>query len=312
MGPGHSSLGFCHPMVSPTSGILFFCTLSQKCHSIYVIANTYISDSYTYVQSYPFTGKEKDSETGFYNFGARYYDSDLSGLFLSVDPMADKYPNISPYSYCAWNPVRLVDPKGREIWIIGSDGNSYQYKNGQLYDAFGDLYSGEDDFATRVCSDISTLKQNGLQKQISRMEKSNKTITICETKGGNSQESTNKKLESRLFIGSGSIIKYNPNQKRNNDGEREPVFGLAHELGHAYDAMRGRIDDTPCKVYRPIGNDCYEEGFVPYSEIRAVEFENIARPNNKQRTTYDGFELHFYLQPHEGSIESYYGLHKKQ
>ena len=30
--------------------------------------------------------------------------------WLSVDPMADKYPNISPYAYCAWNPVKLVDP----------------------------------------------------------------------------------------------------------------------------------------------------------------------------------------------------------
>ena len=34
-----------------------------------------------------FTGKEKDSETGYCYFGARYYDSDLSGLFLSVDPV---------------------------------------------------------------------------------------------------------------------------------------------------------------------------------------------------------------------------------
>ena len=62
-----------------------------------------------------FTGKEKDSETGFYYFGARYYDPNLSGLFLSVDPMADKYPSISPYAYCAWNPVKLVDPDGKKV-----------------------------------------------------------------------------------------------------------------------------------------------------------------------------------------------------
>ena len=82
-----------------------------------------------------FTGKEKDSETGYYAFGARYYDSDLSGLFLSVDPMADKYPRISPFSYCAWNPVRLVDPNGREIGdyydeygnYLGWDGNNNNY-----------------------------------------------------------------------------------------------------------------------------------------------------------------------------------------
>lgn len=36
-------------------------------------------------------------------------------MWLSVDPMADKYPSISPYAYCAWNPLKLVDPNGREI-----------------------------------------------------------------------------------------------------------------------------------------------------------------------------------------------------
>ncbi|MCR4812934.1 MAG: hypothetical protein K5867_10135 [Bacteroidales bacterium] len=60
------------------------------------------------------TGKEKDSETGYYYFGARYYNPDLS-LWLSVDPMADKYPSLSPYNYCAWNPMKLVDPNGKEL-----------------------------------------------------------------------------------------------------------------------------------------------------------------------------------------------------
>ena len=62
-----------------------------------------------------FTRKERDSETGFSYFGARYYDSDILMGWLSVDPMADKYPNISPYAYCAWNPIKLVDSDGREI-----------------------------------------------------------------------------------------------------------------------------------------------------------------------------------------------------
>ncbi|MBR3940190.1 MAG: RHS repeat-associated core domain-containing protein [Bacteroidales bacterium] len=61
-----------------------------------------------------FTGKERDSETGFSYFGARYYDSDILTGWLSVDPMADKYPGLSPYAYCAWNPVKLVDPDGED------------------------------------------------------------------------------------------------------------------------------------------------------------------------------------------------------
>lgn len=41
-------------------------------------------------------------------------DHELTTMWLSVDPLADKYPNISPYAYCAWNPVKLVDPDGKE------------------------------------------------------------------------------------------------------------------------------------------------------------------------------------------------------
>ncbi len=44
---------------------------------------------------------------------ARYYNSDLS-IWLSVDPLADKYPNLSPYTYCANNPVKFFDDDGRE------------------------------------------------------------------------------------------------------------------------------------------------------------------------------------------------------
>ena len=62
-----------------------------------------------------FTGKEKDEETGYGYFGARYMDYELMTMWLSVDPMADKYPSISPYAYCAWNPVKLIDPDGREV-----------------------------------------------------------------------------------------------------------------------------------------------------------------------------------------------------
>ena len=77
---------------------------------------------FSYKNALTFTGKEKDSETGFYYFGARYYDPSLSGLFLSVDPMADKYPSLSPYAYCAWNPVKLVDPDGRDVWELNKSG----------------------------------------------------------------------------------------------------------------------------------------------------------------------------------------------
>ena len=64
-----------------------------------------------------FTGKERDSETGFGYFGARYMDYELMTMWLSVDPMADKYLSISPYNYCMWNPIKIVDEYGMEADI---------------------------------------------------------------------------------------------------------------------------------------------------------------------------------------------------
>ena len=69
--------------------------------------------------SFVFTGKERDEETGYGYFGARYMDHELMTMWLSVDPMTDKYLSISPYAYCAWNPIKLVDPDGRDVYITG-------------------------------------------------------------------------------------------------------------------------------------------------------------------------------------------------
>ena len=121
---------------------------------------------------YTFSGKEKDVETGYgyvkkrsffsslafgnekqvfhyahclRRFGARYYDSGLS-IWLSVDPMSDKYPSMSPYNYCANNPVILVDPDGREtFWHPDGNGNLVADK--------GDNYS-------TLCEYLSTIYGN--------------------------------------------------------------------------------------------------------------------------------------------------------
>ena len=63
--------------------------------------------------AYKFNGKEKDDETGYSYYGARYYTDRLS-IWLSVDPLADKYPHLSPYAYCSNNPILYVDPDGKE------------------------------------------------------------------------------------------------------------------------------------------------------------------------------------------------------
>lgn len=75
----------------------------------------YSSSSYRH----GFNGMEKDDEihgsTGTsYDFGARLYDSRV-GRWLSLDPLAVDYPDQSPYSFAADNPIYLIDPNGKEI-----------------------------------------------------------------------------------------------------------------------------------------------------------------------------------------------------
>ncbi|MDR0829313.1 MAG: RHS repeat-associated core domain-containing protein [Prevotellaceae bacterium] len=71
----------------------------------------------SYNLPYQFTGKEKDDESGFNYFGARYYWSWL-GVFISTDPHWYKYPQLSPYNYCANDPINKIDIDGRDIIVL--------------------------------------------------------------------------------------------------------------------------------------------------------------------------------------------------
>ncbi len=77
-----------------------------------------------------FAGKERDVQTGFDYFGARYYASQ-NGRFTTVDPLLDvERALVDPqrwnrYAYGRSNPFRYVDPDGRALetpWDIFNAG----------------------------------------------------------------------------------------------------------------------------------------------------------------------------------------------
>ena len=83
------------------------------------------------VQPYKFGGKELDRMYGYdlYDFGARNYDPAIA-RFTGVDPLAEKYYHLSPYAYCANNPINYIDPDGRdwyEFYNIDTDEKSIQW-----------------------------------------------------------------------------------------------------------------------------------------------------------------------------------------
>ena len=94
---------------------------------------------------YTFSGKEKDEETGYHYFGARYYDSNL-GIWLSVDPKARWYPHLTPYNYVGNDPINYTDPNGEfktkfGAWIykVFNGGGKIEYSKDR-----GEWYVGKD------------------------------------------------------------------------------------------------------------------------------------------------------------------------
>ena len=75
----------------------------------------------SWASPYLFNAKELDEETGLYYYGARYLDP-TAAVWLSVDPLFEKYAGMSPYNYCAGNPVKYIDIDGNVILVAFTGG----------------------------------------------------------------------------------------------------------------------------------------------------------------------------------------------
>ena len=219
---------------------------------------------------YSFNAKELDEETGMYYYEARYY---APPTFTSRDPLFEKYFWMSPYAYCANNPVKYVDPSGEEpdIFMFALTDKKYNtFLNGSKHikernDAFQVMAHGNPQLMRIVKNGKIVDGDNG---KINSAEKFNEVFKNNEkwnngknTKGfsvilyscntGKGKNSLAHKLSAKYqnitviapsskvwFSSNGLLGTYNTT----NDGERDendPGYWLVYQKGKvvsAYDA----------------------------------------------------------------------------
>ena len=126
---------------------------------------------------YKFSGKEQipQSSLGWYDFGARWYDP-IHARWTTPDPLAEKYYAISPYVYCAGNPVNVVDPDGKRI--------------DDYYSSLNGKYLGSD-----ICGTTSRLIDPELYYSITNGKQSIKVLDSSDKLRENSKVITSESIE---------------------------------------------------------------------------------------------------------------------
>jgi RHS repeat-associated protein len=157
---------------------------------------------------YRYNGKEAQAflNNPYLDYGARQYDSD-GAVWLGKDPLSEKYYPISPYSFCANNPIKFVDSDGRKVYY--APGVSQKFKD-------------------KFAATIKYMNSRGSAGDIASLEKSDKVYYIGD------KDSAGK---SNKFVvdGTQTTIYWDPDTAyQTTEGIWiSPATVLAHEVGHA-------------------------------------------------------------------------------
>ncbi len=219
---------------------------------------------------YLYNGKLMQDEMGlnWLDYGARMYDGVL-GRWSVPDPLSDKYPGISPFTYCANNPVILIDPTGMEF--TGNVGavnsaeedakrrvKSEQKTQERLWKKAGKLVAKGKN-ADKVYDRIekSSFREGQFQSTVNEIGEMRSSSTVYDVNTNYSPQSGQPDGFTE-FAGTNSqgnqIIRLNVSQSYLSNG------GLQHELVHGYQFEKGNIDYSPTNGSIPgYTYDIYDE-----------------------------------------------------
>ncbi|WP_083925438.1 RHS repeat protein [Psychroflexus tropicus] len=185
---------------------------------------------------YGYQGQEKDAETGKEAFELRLWDGRI-GRWLSPDPYGEFS---SPYIGMGNNPMTTIDIDGGRIYVTNKAGIVYEYKNGNLYDKSGNIYSGHDKFLNATRSALGKLDyatssyviNDGKIENIgviNKLVKSDDAYSIVYKRGAH-------RTGGRIWIDNKATV-----STPTTAGIKKSPYEitLAHELGHLYSKNNG-------------------------------------------------------------------------
>ena len=186
--------------------------------------------------------------------------------FTTPDP-ADRYPSISPYAYCAANPLRYEDPTGMFITANDEDNREYVFdpEEGIFTDFLGN--TSDNIFIEELTTALSEISSTNTGKElVNYLATSENEVKVTYMPG----------LRNYMEIGSiYNEIFWNPylytggpSQFSDSPLERPPFIGLAHEMAHAERDAKGMGTGGLGFMY---------EQNLPFDEIYATHIENKIR-----------------------------------
>ncbi|KIX21483.1 hypothetical protein SY27_07185 [Flavobacterium sp. 316] len=157
-----------------------------------------------------------------YDYGPRNYDAAL-GRWMNIDPLVEKYFNISPYTYVANSPLRFIDPNGMEIKYPDKIIENYKNQLNQSIIAINSIVK-KGTISSELGKKLIAINNRALS-EISELEKSEQVYKVFADKSDTGGSVGYDKDSGEITVSIGT-------------NDRGQIY---HEMGHAYQYDKGKV-----------------------------------------------------------------------